>query len=255
MLFADAFLARRLEAAEAAVARGCGGRGTPILETAGGCAVFLGPESPLTQVVGLGLNGAVSEAEFSSIEDFFRSRGARVKIELCPLADAGLLDIVSARGYQISEFSNVLARRLGGEDGWAAPRARGILPGEETLWARTVARGFFDEPELTDDEIEVGKAITGIPGVSCYFATEAGELAAGGAMAIHDRVAALFADSTVPSRRRLGLQRELIAARLAEARERGCDTAMASTLPGSPSQRNYERLGFEVVYTRLTLVS
>jgi hypothetical protein len=31
--------------------------------------------------------------------------------------------------------------------------------------------------------------------------------------------------------------------------------ATASTLPGSGSQRNYERMGFEVVYTRMTLVA
>ena len=38
-----------------------------------------------------------------------------------------------------------------------------------------------------------------------------------------------------------------------EALAQGCDLATASTLPGSGSQRNYERLGFEVVYTRVTL--
>jgi hypothetical protein len=29
--------------------------------------------------------------------------------------------------------------------------------------------------------------------------------------------------------------------------------ATAGTQPGSASQRNYERMGFEVVYTRITL--
>ena len=47
--------------------------------------------------------------------------------------------------------------------------------------------------------------------------------------------------------------RELIAARVNEALAQGCDLATASTLPGSGSQRNYERMGFEVVYTRVTL--
>jgi hypothetical protein len=48
-----------------------------------------------------------------------------------------------------------------------------------------------------------------------------------------------------------GLHRELISARLYEALAQGCDLATASTLPGSGSQRNYERLGFEVVYTKI----
>jgi hypothetical protein len=47
------------------------------------------------------------------------------------------------------------------------------------------------------------------------------------------------------------LHRELISARLYEALAQGCDLATASTLPGSGSQRNYERLGFEVVYTKI----
>ncbi len=63
----------------------------------------------------------------------------------------------------------------------------------------------------------------------------------------------LFADSTLPGHRRAGLHCELIAARLNEALARGCDLATASTLPGSGSQRNYERMGFEVAYTKVTL--
>ncbi len=47
---------------------------------------------------------------------------------------------------------------------------------------------------------------------------------------------------------------ELIAARLIEALARGCDLATASTASGSASQRNYERMGFTVAYTKVTLV-
>jgi GNAT superfamily N-acetyltransferase len=53
--------------------------------------------------------------------------------------------------------------------------------------------------------------------------------------------------------RRRGLHGELIAARLNEALVHGCHLATAGTRPGSTSQRNYERLGFEVVYTKVTL--
>ena len=51
-----------------------------------------------------------------------------------------------------------------------------------------------------------------------------------------------------------GMHRELILARLHEALARGADLATASTLPGSGSQRNYERAGFRVAYTKVTLV-
>ena len=72
---------------------------------------------------------------------------------------------------------------------------------------------------------------------------------------MRDGLAILFADSTIEPYRRHGLHRELIAARLNEALARGCDLATASTSPGSTSQRNYERMGFQVVYTKVTLVT
>jgi hypothetical protein len=47
MVFADALLAQRIEAAEAANARGCSPRGASVLEVAGGYAIFTGADSPL----------------------------------------------------------------------------------------------------------------------------------------------------------------------------------------------------------------
>ena len=88
----------------------------------------------------------------------------------------------------------------------------------------------------------------------CYLAvSDTGDPAGGAAQANRDGLATLFADSTIPRFRGRGLHRELIAARLNEAIAQGCDMATASTQPGSGSQRNYERLGFEVVYTKVTL--
>jgi GNAT superfamily N-acetyltransferase len=64
----------------------------------------------------------------------------------------------------------------------------------------------------------------------------------------------LYADATHPFFRRRGVQAALIAARLRAGAERGCDLATAGTLPGTVSQRNYERLGFQVAYTRALMV-
>jgi len=255
-MFADAALARRLEAAEAANARGCSGvPGTAMLEVGGGCAIFAGADSPLTQAVGIGLNGPVGEEEIGRLEDFFRSRGARVAIDLCPLADPGLVEGLAERGYRVAEFNNMLVKRLAGGEISLTPRVRRAVPGEDDLWSHTVGRGFFEEPELTDEEMDVGRAIFAMPGAMCYVAaSEHGEPAGGGALAIHDGLALLFADSTIARFRRAGLHLETIQARLNEALARGCDLAAASTLPGSGSQRNYERLGFQVVYTKITLI-
>jgi GNAT superfamily N-acetyltransferase len=255
MMFAGSILARRLEAAEAANARGCAPSGSMALEIAGGCAIFAGSDSPLTQAVGIGLAGPVGEQEILRLEEFFRSRGAHVSVDLCPLADSGLAIALGERGYRVTEFNNVLVKRLAGAQIEFTPRVRRATAQEADLWSHTVGCGFFEQPELTTDEMNVGRAIFAMPGALCYLVTGgAGEPAGGGAMAIRDGLATLFADTTLASFRRQGLHRELIAARLSEAIAQGCDMATATAEAGSASQRNYERVGFEVVYTKVTLV-
>jgi GNAT superfamily N-acetyltransferase len=255
MIFADAMLARRLEAAEAANARGCcDADPANVLEIAGGCAIFVGAASPLTQAVGIGLNGPVTCAQLDELEAFFHSRGAAMALDLCPHADPGLLDALARREYRMTEFNNVLVRRLEGVELAFTPRIRRALPSEADVWSHTVGHGFFEQPELTTAEMDVGRAIFAMPGALCYLAAaESGQLAGGGALAVHDGLATLFADSTIPAWRRAGLHRELISARLNEAIARGCTLATASTLPGSTSQRNYERAGFQVAYTKVTV--
>jgi len=73
-------------------------------------------------------------------------------------------------------------------------------------------------------------------------------------MAVRDGLAMLFGDATRPGYRNRGLHMALIVARMQYTAERGCDLITASTLPGSGSQRNYERLGFRVVYTKMIML-
>ena len=256
LIFSDLPLAQRIEAAEAFNARGC----TAIhpqaatLDVAGGCAVFVGAGSPLSRAIGIGLNGRVTEPEIERLEAFYRSRGDKVSIDLCPLAEPGILETLGKRGYRLTEFNNVLVKRLANAAIVLTPRVRRALPDETDPWSYTVGRGFFDEHDLTTEEMDVGRAICAMPGALCYLAVaESGESAGGAAAAVYSGLATLFADSTIARHRGSGLHRELIAARLNEALAQGCDLATASTLPGSGSQRNYERMGFEVVYTRVTL--
>ena len=255
MIHADLQLARRIEAAEAVNARDCNVPGGTTLEIGGGLAVFAGAESPLTHAVGIGLSGPVNAAQIEQLEQFFRSQGAGIAIDLCPLADPSVTEVLGARGYRPTDFNNVLVRGLSGFSAGPVPGVRRALERESELWSLTVGQGFFEQAELTETEMDVGRAIFSMPASFCYFATASqGEVAGGGAMSIHGGLATLFADSVVMRYRRRGLHRELIAARLAEAQNLGCDLATASTAPGSTSQRNFERMGFQVVYTKIMLV-
>ena len=126
-------------------------------------------------------------------------------------------------------------------------------PGEADLWAETVGAGFFERDALTGEELEVGLTLFRARGFRCFFAFVEGIPAAAAAMSIHDGLALLFADSTIKAWRGRGLHAALIRARLDEAVRAGCDLAAAGVLPGSASERNYRRLGFQVAYTKVGL--
>ena len=63
----------------------------------------------------------------------------------------------------------------------------------------------------------------------------------------------IFGTATLPRFRRRGVQTALVEQALADAAGRA-DLAIATTEPGSTSQRTFERLGFGLVYTRAILV-
>jgi GNAT superfamily N-acetyltransferase len=78
-----------------------------------------------------------------------------------------------------------------------------------------------------------------------------GEPGAAGVLSLHEGVALLGGSATVPELRRRGLQAALLDERMCYAFEHGCDVAMMVAEAGSNSQRNAERKGFRVAYTRL----
>ncbi len=89
----------------------------------------------------------------------------------------------------------------------------------------------------------------------CWLAWHDGEPVGAATLAICDGVASLFGASTRVPHRNRGVQHALIAARLAAAVDAGCDLAVVHTEPGSDSQRNVERLGFRLAYTKVTMRS
>lgn len=84
----------------------------------------------------------------------------------------------------------------------------------------------------------------------CFAAEFDGQLAATGGVMVCGDVGVLAGASTIPEFRRRGAQNALLTARLKAVRERGCDIAMMAAEPGSASQRNAERNGFRIAYTR-----
>jgi GNAT superfamily N-acetyltransferase len=245
-MFSDTALARRIEHGEALNAAGCG----ESIAIAGGYAAFAGVGSPLTHAVGLGLNGPVTAVEFDVMEQFYRSRGTPVNLEFCPHADPSLVDLLGTRGYRIVECNNVLAAPVAGS--WDA-RVRMARSDEQELWSRVMIEGFFARTMVSEAELHVGMRLFRLEAATAWFGMADGQPAAAGAMNVRAKLALLFADATRENFRGQGLHLALIRARLAHAATLGCDLATAATAPGSGSQRNYERAGFRVVYTKLNM--
>jgi N-acetylglutamate synthase-like GNAT family acetyltransferase len=93
-----------------------------------------------------------------------------------------------------------------------------------------------------------------VEGVTRYIARLDGEAAGEAALHVDDGVALLAGSGTVPHLRGRGVQKALVARRLDDARSAGCDLAVVVTSPGTRSQENVMRRGFELLYTRAILL-
>lgn len=271
VLSADLSLAQRFERAEADACRRyveARARVQPEvaaswIEVGGTYAMFDGVDSPLTQTFGLGLFAPTSAEHLELLERFFVERGAMTYHEVSPLADRAL-GALHARGYEPFESSNVLYQPLFLHQPFLGPGGRQVStkvspalqvrltdPSEQEAWARAAAAGWSDTPELQAFMLGFGRVTASAEGMSSFVAEVDGRVIATAAMMQHQGVALLAGASTIPSARGQGAQNALLNARLQAAIELGCDVAMIVTAPGSRSQRNAERNGFRVAYTRL----
>ena len=255
-------LAREIELAEARAAVACaenllaaqGNGAGAVSAVAGGYAVYCGANSPVTQAVGLGLDGAVSKEEFDRLEEFYFGRKEPVRVETCPMADGSLIEHYRERGYHVSEFSNVMVRPVEIVAAEALPAGmeiRRAQDGEMDLWTLTVAQGFAEHFPVTQEILDVMRLFASGKSTECYFARVEGKIAGGATLALRGRIAGLFGASTLPQFRNRGVQTALLHARMQRAAELGCELAMSIALPGSASERNITRRGFRTLYTRV----
>ena len=260
--FADLDLARCLERTESlsnagfveARQKAFPDVGAAWIDVAGTYAMFDGPNSPVTQTFGLGMFEPLTPENLDQLETFFLDRGADVFHEVCPLADPSTFALMSERRYKPIEFSNVLYRPITTDLSLDAPhngkvQVRLTGPDEVDLWAETAFAGWSEFTEVADFLRDLGQ-VTARSKSLAFLAELEGQPIAAGALSLNGDTALLAGASTVPSARRQGAQLALLEARLRYAAQQGCTVAMMVTQPGSGSQRNAERHGFRIAYTR-----
>jgi GNAT superfamily N-acetyltransferase len=269
MLFASTALAARIERADArlvsdsatAAARrrpGTGAFATPI---GGGFATFTAPGSPLNKVAGLGFAGPLDPGELDDVERAFAERGVPVQVELSCLADPALGALLTRRGYALVNFETCSAA-LPLERPAPARRNRGDAepgvspPPGSTWWSRPREPDLQGVPRMSPFPRRArGSAdMAAVEGFVRYLARRGGVLAGGASMRLFEGIAQLCGAATLPEHRRQGVQSALLLARLEIASRAGCDVAVVTTQPGSKSQENVQKQGFELLYTRAILV-
>jgi hypothetical protein len=257
-------LARRLERAEAesnarfveARAKCSPETGATWIEVAGAYAMFDGPSSPCTQTFGLGLFDPAQPADLDNLEAFFLDRGVSVSHEICPLAGVALMAMLNERGYRPIEVSSVLYRPIQRGMKLGSVRSdrlhvRRAIPADSQQVVETMASGWSHVREFAGMMRELAGVCANTSGMFSFLVDFDGNVIATGNLAIRSEVAQLAGACTIPQARKQGAQLALLEKRLQFAAEQGCSLATMAAEPGSASQRNAERHGFRIAYTRV----
>ena len=273
-MFADSSLAARIDRAEA---RLCAEYAQPpqtpgddrasfVMPVSGGLAVYVAPGSPINKVIGLGFDAPLDVDALAEVEARWRERDEAVRIELSILTEPAVARTLSERGYHLHGFENVLGRALHdvGEQP-DVPDVAIVVVGDAEVrtWIDVAVSAFANldgtgsvaDEALTREQLEeVMDSYPSVSGLIKYLAFIDGQPAGEAAVRIDNQLAQMAGSGTVPQFRGRGVQKALIQRRLSDARAAGCDLAVVTTSPGTRSQDNVMRRGFELLYTRAILI-
>jgi GNAT superfamily N-acetyltransferase len=273
-MFAAIALAARIDRAEARMCAEVAhfvGASQPdaapaVVPISGGLAVYVTPSSPVNKVIGLALDTALDVETLERIETHWQGKGEAVRVELSVLADPSVGSILTDRGYRLHGFEHVLGLELNGRE--PAPATTNIsvdLATEQELptWIEIAVEAFMhldgtgsvpDDALPRDRLAKVIEEVMGAPGFLRYLARIDGQAVGEAAMRIDGDLAQISGAGTLPHARGRGVQKALLQRRLLDARRAGCKLAVVTTAPGTRSQENVMRRGFELLYARAILV-
>ena len=267
MEFVDKALARRLESCEEIpqvyyareFKKSRPEIGAAEEEVCGGHMVFAGLGSPIGRATGLGFDRSLTAEDVDRIEEFYRKHNAPSQVDLTPLHGPEVFELFKTRGYAIAELNNVLYRKLDPGEQFPYPPAhceiRRSPPEESEITGAIVEGAFFPDgpPEPFRGLIA---PLYQMENALAFVATVDGKpVACGTGLIIPEhKVFALCGAGTLDEFRGHGLQTALLRARMKAARDAGCEYVVVVTQGGTVSQRNAERLGMRVAYSKVTVI-
>ena len=267
--FVDQTLSATIEMAEAefmvACCRALDGQAQPVFDVAigGGAATFAGVESPFSKVIGVGFSDDVTDDELNGLELRHAEHGAPVNFEISTLAEPELAERLSGRGYRLVSFENVLVRPIVDDDlpGLGSDIEVRRAEDDRRTWLDIAVEaalhaddaGVAWREEFSRDELERAELAAAAAGARLFLASVNGEPAGAASVRYAGTIAQMTGAGTLPSLRRRGVQKALLSARLRDAAAAGCELAVVTTQPGSTSQSNVQRAGFDLAYARAVM--
>ena len=185
-----------------------------------------------------------TEAELRQLAGFCREHEQPVTIHALSHVAPALIPVLRQQGYTVSYVLHVYAHDLK----HLPERSDFSIRSEPDpeVWAQLSAQGFGV------DALEVMRLVARHPRVQRLVAERDGQAVASAAFQVSAAVGALYGTSTRPGYRGQGAQTALLIHRLHLAREQGAALASVFVTPGTPSERNIQKAGFQLAGMRLT---
>ncbi len=217
-----------------------------------GSAVALASKGGLStcnRIVGV---GPAEARHLPEILAWYRDLGVACRFDIAPpTSSESLLSALADEGLYQREFETVLYGVPPGTAGTAPCDVviREVNVDETDLFIDTYMQAY----EYRGSELRELFAIyhgTADLNRRDYFALVGGDIAGVGALYVSAGVASLDNAATLPSFRGRGCQIALLHRRLVDAARFGCDLVISQTEVSHHSQRNMERLGLRIAYTK-----
>lgn len=267
MQFVDKAFARRLESVEEmpqvlyarTFQKTRPDMGAAEEEICGGHMIFAGLGSPIGRATGVGLDRQFTAEDLNRVEEFYRAHKAPSQVDLCPMHEPAVFEMFKERGYAIAELNNVLYRKLDADEKFP-PAPAGCEIRRSRLAEADAAGAIVESAFFPDGAPEAFRGLIApfyqMDGALPFVASVEGRLGACGTGLVipQHRIFALCGAGTLAEFRGRGLQTALLRARMAAAVDAGCEYAVVVTQGGTTSQRNAERLGFRVAYSKVTVI-
>ena len=187
------------------------------------------------------------------LEKFFFEKDSPVNIEVSQLSDFKLTELLVERGYKLIEYSSVLLLNLEDIDELKLSETNEIRPVQETEIhevAKIVEVGFSEGMNLPESFSEAFVTFNYMKNNTCYVALNGEKYAGGGSLFFSNGLAFLGGASTLKEFRNRGIQSDLIKERLNKAKSLKYKCAVIVTQPGTISQHNAQKFGFQIFYSR-----